>query len=148
MVVEQKQKQNSHYVTHSKNTSVRVSLFRGNNMGVHDYLEIWFEQYVVKNLKYNTQLNYRNILDKYVLSSIGKYRIQAVSPASLQHLVDELPTDKLAKHTVEIIVSVIKKLFKWPCSLISTSKKIRHSTSPCQHIPKIRRNYIGNHAII
>jgi len=88
------------------------SLFRSNNMGVHDYFEFWFEQYVVKNLKYNTQMNYRNILDKYVQPSIGKYRLQAVSPASLQQLVDDLPTDKLAKHTVAIIVSVIKKAFQ------------------------------------
>lgn len=86
--------------------------FKATSMSAHDYFNYWFDQYVMKELKYNTQLNYRNIIDKYIEPSIGKFRLQAITPAAIQHLVDNLPTDKLAKHTVEIIVTVIKKAFK------------------------------------
>nr|WP_316042932.1 site-specific integrase [Lactiplantibacillus plantarum] len=68
--------------------------------------------FVVKTLKYNTQTNYRNIINNYIKPGIGMYRMKSIGPASIQKFVNDLPTDKLSKHTIEIIVSVLRKGFK------------------------------------
>ncbi|QAB23406.1 site-specific integrase [Lactiplantibacillus plantarum] len=81
-------------------------------MSVADYFDYWHENFVVKTLKYNTQTNYRNIINNYIKPDIGMYRMKSIGPASIQKFVNDLPTDKLSKHTIEIIVSVLRKGFK------------------------------------
>lgn len=60
-------------------------------MSVADYFDYWHENFVVKTLK---------------------YRMKSIGPAAIQKFVNDLPTDKLSKHTIEIIVSVLRKGFK------------------------------------
>lgn len=81
-------------------------------MSVSDYFDYWYENYVVKELKRNTQLNYANIINKYIKPAIGKYKIQNMSIAALQRMFDKLGETNLAKHTVEIIGTVVKNGFK------------------------------------
>ncbi|WHA10365.1 site-specific integrase [Enterococcus montenegrensis] len=82
------------------------------NISVADYFDYWFKDYVERKLKYNTQKNYRNIIDKYIKPGIGKYKLKSIGPDKLQKFVDSLPDfnqngTRLAKHTVEIIITVI-----------------------------------------
>lgn len=81
-------------------------------MSVSDYFDYWYEQYVVKELKRNTQLNYQNIIKKYIKPAIGTYKMQSMSIAALQKMFDELGKSGLKKHTVEIIGTVVKNGFK------------------------------------
>lgn len=85
------------------------------DISVSDYFDYWFENYVEKKLKYNTQLNYKNVITKYVKPEIGKYQLQSIGPAKLQELVNKLPSGfgkNLSKHSVEIIFTVLKGAFK------------------------------------
>lgn len=94
---------------------------------VSDYFDFWFENYVEKRLKYNTQKNYKNIIEKYIKPEIGKYKLKSIGPAKLQELVNRLPEGfgrKLSKHTVEIIFTVLKGAFKravFPYQLLSNN---------------------------
>lgn len=81
-------------------------------MNVEQYFEYWFENYVKKDLKENTQINYRNILDKYIIPTIGIYKVKTISPAVLQKLMNNLSEGDLAEHSVSIILSVIRQAFK------------------------------------
>lgn len=84
-------------------------------MSVADYFDYWMENYVEKNLKYNTQKNYKNIMEKYIKPEIGKYYLTSISSARLQELVNKLPNGfnrSLSKHTTEIIFTVLKGAFK------------------------------------
>ncbi|MFC6202614.1 tyrosine-type recombinase/integrase [Lactiplantibacillus nangangensis] len=81
------------------------------NISVSDYFDYWHKNFVVKTLKYNTQTNYRNVIDKYIKPALGMYKMKAVSAVSIQQAVNNLPTN-LAKHTIDIIISVIRKGFK------------------------------------
>lgn len=92
-----------------ENGGVKVNL---NNMSVHDYFEYWYENYVVKNLKKNTQLNYLNVINKYIDPAIGKYLLRTIGPAALQKMMNDLGETSLAKHSVEIILTVVRKGFK------------------------------------
>lgn len=100
------------------------------DISVSDYFDYWFENYVEKKLKYNTQKNYQNIINKYIKPEIGKYRLKSIGPARLQELVNKLPNGfgrKLSKHTVEIVVTVLKGAFRravFPWQLINQNPMI------------------------
>ena len=49
------------------------------DMSVQDYFDYWYEDYVMRNLKYNTQMNYRNVIDLHILPYIGKYSLKLFS---------------------------------------------------------------------
>lgn len=82
------------------------------NFSVHDYFDYWYDNYVMKELHPNTQSNYRNIIDKYIDPVIGTYKLNSIGPAVLQKMMDDLGETSLAKHTVEIILTVVRKGFK------------------------------------
>lgn len=87
---------------------------------VNDFFEFWFDNYVKKHLSTNTQNNYRGILDKYILPDLGGYEMKRVTPEVLQEFIDKIAKSTaykkdgtvLSKHTVEIILSVVKEAFK------------------------------------
>ena len=97
------------------------------DISVSDYFDFWFDNYVEKRLKYNTQKNYRNIIEKYIKPEIGKYKLKSIGAKRLQELVNKLPEGfnrKLSKHTVEIIFTVLKGAFKravFPYQLITNN---------------------------
>lgn len=108
------------------------SVIRLSNMNVHQYFMYWHENYVKKELKPNTQSNYLNIIKKYIDPSIGNFRIRSISPATIQDLVNNLGKTDLSKHTVEIIVTVIREAFKkavYPYQLIKEDPA-RYITMP------------------
>lgn len=89
------------------------------NMSVADYINYWFVHYVKANLKYNTVHNYQNVKDKYIIPPLGGYKVQSLSPETMQQWIDwvvkngKTPQgDPLAKHTVEIIFTVMKEALR------------------------------------
>lgn len=89
------------------------------DMSVADYMDYWIKNYVEKNLKYNTRKNYLNVVNRYVKPYLGKYKMKTISPAVIQQFVNHVAETKLprtgkppAKHTVEIILTVVKEALK------------------------------------
>ncbi|MCI1986942.1 MAG: site-specific integrase [Lactobacillus sp.] len=89
------------------------------DMSVSDYMDYWLKNYVEKNLKYNTRKNYSNIIENYIKPKLGKYRIKTISPAVIQQFINEVASTQLErtkqppkKHTVEIVLTVIKEALK------------------------------------
>ena len=46
------------------------------SISVRDYFEYWYENYVMTNLKYNTQQNYRMVINKHILPYLDKYYLR------------------------------------------------------------------------
>ena len=59
------------------------------SISTHDYLEHWFENYVMVELKLNTQKNYRGMLDKHIHPAMGDYYLKDIKPATLQELLNQ-----------------------------------------------------------
>ncbi|WP_373471813.1 hypothetical protein [Carnobacterium alterfunditum] len=94
------------------------------DMSVQDYFNYWFDQYVMRNHKYNTQMNYRNIIDLHILPHIVIYKIKHVNPATIQKLIDAEFEKGIAKRTLEIVKTVLNGAFKkavYPYKLIRES---------------------------
>lgn len=88
------------------------TLISETSMSVKEYLDYWFNDYVMKNLKYNTQENYRTIIHKHINPYIGTYRLRTISPASIQKVIDENFDKGLSKQTLSIIKTVLTGAFK------------------------------------
>ena len=104
------------------------------DMSVADYMDYWIKNYVEKNLKYNTRKNYLNVVNRYVKPYLGKYKMKTISPAVIQQFVNHIAETKLprtgkppAKHTVEIILTVVKEALKravYPYQIIKENPAI------------------------
>lgn len=113
-------------------------------LSAYDYFNYWFKVYVKAQLSTNTQTNYRNVLDKYVLPVLGKYYLKDIRPATIQSFIDAVAqsTDykvdgtTLSKQSVEIILMVVKEALKYavhPLQLLNESPAIYVK------MPKIRQ---------
>lgn len=81
------------------------------SISTHDYLEHWFENYVMVELKLNTQKNYRGMLDKHIHPAIGDYYLKDIKPATLQELLNQKKEIGYAKQTLSIIKGIFNKAF-------------------------------------
>lgn len=59
------------------------------NMSLQDYFEYWYQNYVMIILKYNTQENYRGIIDNHIYPYLGNFMLKEVGPAQLQDLLNQ-----------------------------------------------------------
>lgn len=58
------------------------------------------------NLKYNTQMGYLNIMEGQLKPRFGKYRLKALTAASLQEFANDMKMTGLAKSHISKILSV------------------------------------------
>lgn len=73
------------------------TLLVNSSISTADNLEHWFKNYVLVELKLNTQKNYRGMLDKHIIPEIGKYYLKDIKPATLQELLNQKKEDGYAK---------------------------------------------------
>lgn len=81
------------------------------NISVHDYFEYWYKNYVLVELKLNTQKNYRMILDRHIYPTLGDYKLKSIKPATIQTLLIDKFADGYARQTLGIIKGVLNKGF-------------------------------------
>lgn len=82
------------------------------DISVKDYFEYWYQNYVLVNLKLNTQKNYRGILDNHIFPYIGLYKLKNVRPGTIQDLLNEEFKKGFARQTLGITKGVINKGFE------------------------------------
>lgn len=66
----------------------------------------------MRNLKYNTQQNYRGTIDHLIVPYIGHYKLKAIQPSVIQKVIDKNFEKGLANQTLSIIFTVIAGAFK------------------------------------
>lgn len=100
------------------------SRFESSDMSLSDFLDYWFDNYVKVSCKYNTQVNYRNVIDNHLKPVLGKYALKSITPMQIQEYVNHKFSNGLKKHTVVGIISVLSGALKYaviPCKLIQSS---------------------------
>lgn len=77
------------------------------NMSVADYFDFYYKEYVLVNCKYNTQVNYRLIIDKHIKPALGIYKLKSLSPAVLQEFLNKKYLDGFVKNSVANFFGVL-----------------------------------------
>lgn len=81
--------------------------FEPSEMSYADFLEYWYDNYVMMSCKYNTQTGYRNIIDNHLKPALGAYKLRSLTPVMLQDYVNKKFVAGLKKTTLKNIMGVL-----------------------------------------
>ena len=96
--------------------------FEPTEISVADYLDYWFNTHVQVNLKYNTQLAYRNIIDKHLKARFGSYKLKSINASIVQQYANDL---KINGYSKSMLVGI----------LTTFSSAMDYAVEPLQYIP-------------
>lgn len=65
-----------------------------------EYLLYWFDNYVMKELRYRTQQDYRNIICNHFIPYFKNYKLKAITPELLQNYLYNKKESGLARNTL------------------------------------------------
>lgn len=113
--------------------------FEPTEMSYADYLDWWFDNYVMVSCKHTTQNNYRIIIDNHLKPALGAYKLRAITPIMLQDYVNRKYATGLKKSTLKAIMGVMTGSLRYavvPAQLLQSS--------PAEYIkqPKMRADKV------
>ena len=98
--------------------------FEPSEMSFSDYLDWWFDNYVMTSCRHSTQNGYRNIIDNHLKPALGMYKLRAMTPIMLQDYVNRKYATGLKKSTLKGIMGVLTGSLKYavvPARLLQSS---------------------------
>ncbi|MGM7635672.1 tyrosine-type recombinase/integrase [Bacillus sp. Hm123] len=98
------------------------SIFEASETTVHDYMKFWLEEYVMLNLKHNTQENYRGVIKNHINPVLGKFKLKSLKPDVLQKFFNDKKRDGLSRKTLTVFYTVLNTAIKqavYPYKLIN-----------------------------
>lgn len=119
--------------------------FEPSDIGFSDYMDYWFEQYCVTNLRYRTLVNYKGIIETHLKPYFGKYRLKSISPSVLQGYLNEFAKQGYSESFVRMVFSIIKTSFSYaifPLNYIKENPAV-YVHMPTKTVPKTSREVIS-----
>lgn len=77
-------------------------------LSLHDYMNYWYEQYVLINNKPNTQRVYRGHIKNHINQALGQFKLKSITATTIQEFVNGLKTQGLSKNTVTGIYTTLQ----------------------------------------
>ena len=113
-------------------------VFKEKEISFSDYLDYWYENYCEVNLKYNTRRTYKTIMDKYLKTELGKYRLSSLTSVKLNSFIVELCNKyNFKKAYYNNILKVLKNCFRIATDVYGF---IRYNPALTLKLPKIEDN--------
>ena len=120
-------------------------IFTPSDISVSDFLDLFYRNYCLKELRYNSQKGYRNMIEKYMNPAFGQYKLIAITPAKCQEWVYSLKDLGLAYSTVAHIISRFRQALDYaiePCQLIE------HNPMDKIRMPKFDKKEKNQHILV
>lgn len=76
-------------------------------ISVSDYFDYWYKEYVLVNLKYNSQQSYKIVIDKHIKPALGIFKLKSLTPAILQEFLNKKMIEGLSKNSVSNFYGVL-----------------------------------------
>lgn len=96
---------------------------------VEEYFDFWFKNYVMKELRYRTQQDYKNKIYKHIIPYFKNYKLKAITPELLQKYLYDKKESELSRRTVSGHKGTLNLAFKMA---VYPYKKI--SENPMQYV--------------
>lgn len=97
------------------------SVMTESTISVADYFDYWYKEYVLINCKYNTQQNYKRVINRHIKPALGIYKLKSLTPAVLQEFLNKKYRNGFAKNTLSNFYGVLSGALKkavYPYQLI------------------------------
>lgn len=111
--------------------------FEVSNIIVKDFMNYWLDNYVQVNCKYNTQLNYSNIIYNHIIPTLGIYQLKALTPNVLQKFINQKFKDGYSKSHLNGISNVLSSSLKYAVHPGNFIKE-----NPMQYVKSPKYDYI------
>lgn len=117
-------------------------MFDETNMSLSNYLDFWYKEYVLLNCKYNTQVNYRNLIKNHIELELGKYKLKSINPAIIQEFLNNKTKEtytqngeerRYTRGNLKAIYGVLNSALK---SAVYPYKLIKENPAQYTNIPK------------
>ncbi|HBF7900521.1 tyrosine-type recombinase/integrase [Clostridioides difficile] len=117
-------------------------VFDETNMSLSNYLDFWYKEYVLLNCKYNTQVNYRNLIKNHIELELGKYKLKSINPAIIQEFLNNKTKEtytqngeerRYTRGNLKAIYGVLNSALK---SAVYPYKLIKENPAQYTNIPK------------
>lgn len=95
--------------------------FKPSEVSVADYLDYWFENYVLLNLSYNTKTDYAGKIRNHLKPTFGIYRLTGLESDIIQKWVDGMKRKGYSKSMIKNTLSCL-------------SGALNYAVCPCQYI--------------
>ncbi|MBN3407966.1 site-specific integrase [Clostridium botulinum] len=115
------------------------SVLNESNISVSDYFDYWHKEYALINCKYNTQVNYKRVIEKHIKPNLGVYKLKILTPAILQEFLNKKYRNGFAKNTLSNFYGVLSgalKMAVYPYKLIKEN--------PMTYVTMPKYNNINN----
>lgn len=76
-------------------------------------MDYWYEHYVLLNCKYNTQKNYKMIIETHIKPTLGIYALKSLTPSILQEFVNGKFKDGYSKNYLSNLINVLSSSLKY-----------------------------------
>ena len=83
------------------------SVFTPSEISTADYLDFWMETYCKVNCKPSTYANYEKKIRLHIKPLIGKYRLAALTPEVLQHLINDKFNAGYSRNSLAVIKGIL-----------------------------------------
>lgn len=115
--------------------------FEPTEMSVSDYLDYWFKQYAIVNLKYSTQKGYENIIELHLKPRFGFYKLKALNPSVIQDYVNQLKLEGYSKSSIVGILTMFSSSLDYAIEPLHFLKEnpARFVKMPKVEVPKKER---------
>lgn len=97
------------------------SVINESDISIADYFDYWYKEYVLINCKYNTQQNYKRIINNHIKPALGIYKLKSLTPAVLQEFLNKKYRNGFTKNTLSGFYGVLSgalKMSVYPYQLI------------------------------
>lgn len=111
-------------------------LHKPDEISVADYLDQWLEQYAKINLRQNTLRKYENRVKNYFKPHLGHYKLQSLSPSTIQSFVNSLKEKGLSKSYIENLFSNLKTALNYA---VEPLQLIQSNPAELVRIPKVKK---------
>ncbi|GCE04222.1 tyrosine-type recombinase/integrase [Dictyobacter aurantiacus] len=119
----------------------RGMLSVGPNVALQEYLENWLENIHKPTIRLSTYLNYRKLLDNYLLPGLGKIKLQKLTPQQVQAFYSQKINEGLSPKTVNNVHGVLHKALDNAVKWNMLPRNICDAVTP-PRIPRKELNYL------
>lgn len=119
--------------------------FSPSDMSVSDYLDYFYQIYCMSELRYNSQMVYRQFIENHFKPCLGMYRLSSLTPSVIQQFVYKVKSSGLAMNTVKHMRNCLNRALDYavePCGFIKDNPARR------TRLPKFEQEQVNPHKLI
>lgn len=103
--------------------------FEPSEISLSDYLDLWYKQYCVINLKYNTQIGYLGLIDNHFKPYLGSYKLRSISPFIIQDFINQVSLNGYSRSHIKGMLATLQAAFDYAIHPLGLIKE-----NPCRFV--------------